>query len=178
MIKHWNQNHTYIAIGIVVAILLIYGITYLNLIKPLQAETKAIETEISMYEKQLQNIKNGMEEEVSDDLKNTVAKIPESKSTDTILTEMQEIAVNANVSIEYIGVSGEITVQQEGEEESSIIKENSYTLDATAADLDAIHIFLDGVKKSERLLRLDAINMEQSESDIYLTITFTAFHAG
>lgn len=177
MIKHWTKIHTYIAIGIVVAILLIYGISYLNLIKPLQAETKTIETEIAMYEKQLQNVKNGMEE-VSNELKNTAAKIPESKSTDTILTEMQEIALNANVSIEYIGADEEVMIQKEAEEESSIINENNYTLDVTATNLNAIHTFLDEITKSERLMRVDALNIEQSESDVYITITFTAFHSG
>ncbi|MFC4022545.1 type 4a pilus biogenesis protein PilO [Oceanobacillus longus] len=178
MIKHWGKIHTYIAVGLFVAILVIYGISYLNVIKPLNAEMDSLAKEVSIYDKQLDKLTNEEETDVSADLSEVSRKVPNSKSINNVLIELQEIATRADVSIDYIGADEELTVQTDEKEESSVLDESSYTLDATATNLGEIDTFLDGVTNSNRLIRIDTINLQHSESDVYLTITFTAFHAG
>ncbi|MGJ9457198.1 hypothetical protein [Oceanobacillus sp. CF4.6] len=178
MIKHWGKIHTYIAVGLFAAILVIYGISYLNVIKPLNAEMDSLAKEVSMYEKQLDKLTNEEEADVSADLSEVARKVPNSKSVNIVLTELQEIAAHADVSIDYIGAGGEINVVTGEEVDNPIIDESIYTLDATATNLGAINSFIDGVITSNRLIRIDTMNIQHAKTDVYLTITFTAFHAG
>ncbi|WP_067727546.1 hypothetical protein [Oceanobacillus damuensis] len=177
MIKQWGKNHTFIAVGILAATLLIYGIAYLYVIKPLQDEVEMKKTEVSMYENQLSDISNGPGAEVNEELAEAAGKIPNSKATDQLLIGLEEIARHHNVSIDSIAADGMMGSENAEAEEDSIINETSYIMDATAKDLNSMNDFLNGLSLSERLIRIDAINLQQSETDSYLTVTFTAFHA-
>ncbi|WP_249870876.1 hypothetical protein [Oceanobacillus saliphilus] len=178
MIKQWDKHHTYIAIGIVAAILLIYGIAYLYVIKPLQADVEAKQTEISMYENQLDQLSNGPAEEVHVELAEVASKIPNSKAADLLLIELHEIAEEYRVSIDYIAANGMIAVENAETEEGSLMNETTYTMDVTGQSLYSMNGFLDGLTEGERLIRIDTINLQQTETDSYLTVTFTVFHAG
>ncbi|WP_010651148.1 hypothetical protein [Oceanobacillus massiliensis] len=179
MNKHWTKTHTFLVFGMVIVIFLIYGICYLSILKPLHAEQKSMEKEISMYEGNLESIIDGKENDISETVNGVGSEVLDMASPEEVLTELQAMASGAGVSIDYIGTDLEAAVQQpEGQDKDSLLNETSYRMDATSGDLQAIDQFLDGLSETVHSLRVDSINLQQEDSEIFLELTFTAFYAG
>ncbi|MEC5421941.1 hypothetical protein QGM71_00345 [Virgibacillus sp. C22-A2] len=181
MIKQWNKKYLLISGGIIITVLLIYGISYFNIVKPMQDEAKALSKEADMYEGQYNKVTGESANEVEDkSLEDAALNVPNEKSPDNVLVNLQKLANSANVTIEYIEsiVQGVDEDQQEDEDSLSVIKESMYSLDVTAANLDEATTFLIKMLNSERMIVIDTMNIQQSEEQVFLSITFTTFYAG
>ncbi|RKQ29892.1 hypothetical protein [Oceanobacillus halophilus] len=178
MIKNWSKKLTYLLIGVILSILIIYGISYLSIIKPLQAEKSAINQQVSMYEKQLDSVSNQTTESLDDDLIEVAEKVPKQPYPDEVIRDIRQISSSTNVVIDYLASSESSGPGDGEEEESSSILEKSYTLDATATNVEDLNDFMNQLITQERLMTIDTISLQQAENDVFLTISFTTFYTG
>lgn len=179
MIEQWTKIHTYSFAGIIVALLVIYIISYLSIIKPIQADVESLNKEVSRYEAQYEKIVNQSDNNTIDEQLSSVAlQLPTEKSPDTVLVNIQNIAEFSNVTIDYIESGIQVKNQQVEEESSSDINKTMYLIDASTSSTANINIFLDKIRRSERLLYIDTINIRQEADQVYLTITIQTYYTG
>lgn len=176
MIKRWSKRETVILIGLLLAALIVYGITYLNVIKPMYDKSNALEKEAGMYEKQYNKMVERSGDQ-SDDPENETApvKIPKQKSVDDILLNLQNIAKSSKVSVDLLtsaGLNGD-------EDESTVpdgVSSSTYSLEATAKNPANMNAFLQAMENSERLLTMDAMTWNKNGGSVTLDLTFTAYY--
>lgn len=177
--KQWNKTYVWLIGGILVSVLLIYGISYLYMIKPMKAEADMLSSEAAVYEKQYEKVTDQPGEEAENqELASVGLMVPNQKSPDDVLLNLQKVASSANVTIESIqSVMQEESLQEE-ENPTKSMNESVYLVDASSKSLNDINTFLEGVLKSDRLMIIDAMNVQQDGEQVYLTITFNAFYSG
>ncbi|SEQ11195.1 hypothetical protein SAMN05216232_1584 [Virgibacillus subterraneus] len=177
MINQWTKKYTYALIGVIVATLIIYGISYFSIINPMQAEIDTMDMKVSMYENQI--TKSAISEnKPNEEFSSVSLQVPTEKSPDDVLVNLENIASTANVTINYIGSNINVSEIQQEDEETKKLSENIYSLDATAANLGDINVFLSKVLESERLMIIDTINIQQDEDQVFLTISFKTYYTG
>ncbi|WP_068674670.1 type 4a pilus biogenesis protein PilO [Oceanobacillus sp. Castelsardo] len=176
MIKNWPKKRTYILVAVIAAVFAIYGISYFTIIKPLKVDKEALATEVSMYENQLDKLQNQTTEDLDDELLRVADFVPNEPSPDSMLININNIASSANVNIDNIASSSEL--EGDHDEEDTNLQERSYALDVEGRNLKDINSFMDKVITSDRLMRIDTVNIEQTDTDVYLTLTVTIFYKG
>lgn len=182
MIKQWKKIHTYFLLGILLATFIVYGFSYFIIIDPLRSEVGTLDKKISMYENQYEKTVNQSEKKRSSEELSVVAlQVPSERSPDDVLVNVQNIASNTNVTINYIESGNQSDNQaeiQQEEEESTELNENIYSLDATASKLSDINSFLAEMTESKRLMKLESINIQQDAEQAFLTVKFKTFYTG
>ncbi|WP_164668379.1 hypothetical protein [Virgibacillus doumboii] len=175
MIKNWTKKHTYILVGVIIAALIVYGISYFRIINPMKAEVDSLAKQVSMYETQYEKIIDQSKENIPDDTLSSIElRVPSTKSPDNLLINIQNIASSSNLTINHLK---EVERQQEQEESSSKINETTYKLDATSSKLKDMNAFLEGIVESDRLMIIDTVHVQQDADQVFLTITFKIYFA-
>lgn len=164
MRKEWTKNHTYITLGIVAAVIMIYIISFITLIKPAQEEVRTEVQKVSMYEKQLQKLDSqaNSKNELTEEGKALNLLVPPKKSPDDVLRKLQQAATLAKVTIEYVGTEGQEQLEKGKDEQTESLPQEQYVIDVYAGKLNDIHHFLDGIQKSERLITIDTLSIQQT----------------
>ncbi|MBP1947781.1 hypothetical protein [Virgibacillus litoralis] len=176
MINHWTKKHSYTLIGVIVVTLIFYGISYFSIIKPMQSELDTMNKKVSMYENQITKTAISEDKPNDNEFASFALQVPAKKSPDDVLVNLENIASTANVTINYIESGINRPENQQEDEETKKLSENMYSLDATAANLDDINVFLFEMLESERLMIIDTINIQQDEDQVFLTISFKTFY--
>ncbi|MFB4166715.1 hypothetical protein [Virgibacillus sp. JSM 102003] len=181
MIKQWTKIHTYWLLGVLLATFIVYGVCYFTVIAPLQSKVSTLDKKVSMYENQFKKTESQSKESPSEELSALALQVPRESSPDDVLLNLQTIASDTNVTIDYIESANQsanqAAVQQE-EEEATELNENSYSLDATASKLSDINSFLAEMTDSKRLMIIESINLQQDAKQVYLTVSFKTFYTG
>lgn len=179
MIRHWNKRYVLLISGIFISVLLIYGISYLYIIKPMEAEADILTSEAAMYEKQYEKITNQSGEAVDNqELASVGLLVPDQKSPDDVLLNLQKLAGSSNVTIDYIQSIILDKSLQEEEGSSAALNQSVYFLEASANSLNDVNAFLEKILKSDRLMIIETVDVQTDGEQVYLTITFTAFYLG
>jgi hypothetical protein len=176
MIKNWTKKQTYILVVIIAAVLAIYGISYFTIIKPLKADTEVLVKEVTMYEKQLDQLENQTLEGLDEELLRVAELVPHEPSPDSMLINVNKIARSTKVKIDHIASLVESKIDHE--EEGKNVQEKSYTLEAIGGNLKDVNSFMDKIITGDRLIRIDTVNVEQTNTNVYLTLTITLFYNG
>ncbi|MFD1038118.1 hypothetical protein ACFQ3N_06800 [Virgibacillus byunsanensis] len=172
MNKQWTKKYTFITVAIVVAALLIYGITYFSIIKPIQKEARTLEQEAKMYETQYERITNEDDRSLNEESPDAIMKIPNLSSPDNVLNNLESFASSTNTTITYIE---SITTDRSEELEKDGVASQEYAMDITGGNLADIDNFLEAMLESERLLFIDTIYISKLDESHDLSLTFRAF---
>ncbi|WP_156291456.1 type 4a pilus biogenesis protein PilO [Oceanobacillus salinisoli] len=174
MLKNWTKTYTYLLFAVII-VAAIYGISYFSIIKPLQIKTVSLENEVSMYEKQLDSTQN-QSDDSEEDANELTGKVPSNKATDNVLISLEQMAQNTNVTIHLVeSAKADVLEEDSGD---TVIQENNYSLEVTAASLSDMNQFMDHLLENERLIRIDSMNIQQADNEASLNITFTVFYNG
>jgi predicted membrane protein len=176
----WAKTHTYLLIGVVLAIVAIYISCFFMIIRPLQTEMNSVEQQLDMFEKRYETITNQSEqEELDEDLANVILKVPSEESPDNVLSNLQVLASNANVQITSISSAGsEMGTDTNEDEEAVKVNRTRYSLEIQGDSLDVVNEFLDSVLESERLMVMDTMSISQDEQSVTVSLTMTTFYSG
>ncbi|WP_163971630.1 hypothetical protein [Oceanobacillus halotolerans] len=177
MRKQWAKKHTILLIAVIGSCFIIYGISYWNIIKPLNTELDRLEQEVSMFETQYNRLTStGGEDTLTGELEEVATLVPMQKSPDNILVVLRQLAESSDINLTYIGELGnQNETEDDGEREN--LQSHDYTLDASAGDLAAINTFLGEIQQSERFMIIDTMYISQTEDAVDLSVTFRAFSA-
>ncbi len=182
MTKQWTKIHTYWLLGILLATLIVYGLCYFTIIDPLQSEVNTLDKKVSMYENQFEKRESqSKEKNPSEELSALALQVPRKSSPDDVLLNIQNIASDTNVTIDYIGSgnqSGNQAAVQQEEEKPMKLNENIYSLEASASKLSNINSFLSKMTESKRLMMIETINLQQDAEQVFITVSFKTFYTG
>lgn len=171
MIKKWTKQQLYLLIGIIIAVVLIYVIGYMYMVKPVSAELESTAQQSTMFEKQLSQL--GIPNEQEETINQINEHIPTEKALDTILFQLNDIAKRSNVNIYFIESTPSEDIQEEG---SSIIKEYMFSLEATASNINHIQAFLKEIESSHPLMIIDEMATIHNANEVTATILLTTFY--
>nr|WP_246187539.1 type 4a pilus biogenesis protein PilO [Ornithinibacillus caprae] len=125
-----------------------------------------------MFEEQYEAIINRPNEETeNDEFSRVTKKIPNEKSPDDVIYNLQHTADAAEVSISSIS-----SLSRGEEEEESSLRANHYALEIVGKNLDHVNEYLDSIMDSERLITIDTLDVQQSEESVSLSITITTYY--
>ncbi|AIF45375.1 hypothetical protein [Virgibacillus sp. SK37] len=178
MWKEWTKTHTYIALGIVAAVIMIYIISFFALIKPAQEEVQTEAQKVSMYEKQLQKADSqaNNNSELTEEERSLHLLVPPAKSPDDVLRKLQQAATAAKVTIEYVGTEGQEQLEnKDGNEQTNGLPQERYVVDVYAEKLNDIHYFLDEIQKSERLITIDTLSIQQTAEQVTASLQIKTY---
>lgn len=176
MMRPWTRNKTLLLTIILLSLVGIYFISSSYIITPLKTEAEKNDNEINVYESQIKKIENHDQKLENDvDLNEAILQIPNSKSSDDVLFTIQKLTEEAKVIVESMSSTSSVVEAQDGEE-PSFASEQIYSLDITADKLIHIDLFLDKMVLTDRLLTINTLQVEQSDSKVTASITFTAYH--
>ncbi|WP_100012098.1 hypothetical protein [Lentibacillus sediminis] len=176
MKMRWTKkNYIHLALGTVASLIIIYAICYYSLLSPLIAEVTTAEEQISQLEQQAEMAMEGADASEETELTEAQLKVPATKSPETVLINLEQLAESAGVTIEYLGAM-ELEAAEKEEEESTSLETTSYTMDASAGNLSDINRFLESITASERLMLIDTLDVQQTESDAFATVTLRTFY--
>lgn len=177
MRKIWTKKYTILLAAVIIAVFLIYGVSYFYVIKPLKDEKGDLDRQVSTYETQYERITNeSAGGSIDEELEDVAVKLPNQKAPDNVLTTLQELADASNVTITYV----ESVIENEDAEadgKRDVMNSHPYSLDASAENLADMNQFLEAMRASERLLIIDTLYIDQSGDLVDLSITFRVFSA-
>ncbi|SHF78645.1 type 4a pilus biogenesis protein PilO [Ornithinibacillus halophilus] len=171
----WTKTTNYIFIGIILSVVVIYGISYLTILKPLQEELVKAEEQADLFESSYESIINQTDDEIGEDLENVTVQVPNAKSPDNVLINFQKIAQTSGVLISSI-TSGGGTMADEDDDDNTL-NSTSYSLEVSGDNLEQISNFLNAILNSERLMIVENLNIYQADEYAALSLSVTTYYS-
>ncbi|MFC3040109.1 type 4a pilus biogenesis protein PilO [Virgibacillus xinjiangensis] len=171
--RKWNKGDVLAVSTVIFASILAYVGMNSLFIQPVAEEVESTSRQAKQFQGQYEQLLEAREQaETDQELAAVREQVPAREAPESILRNLEALTGGTGVTIDHLA-EGENTADEEAP-----LAELTYTLQASAASLGEINLFMEEMEQSDRLMLIDGFQLQKGEDAVTVSLSFTAYYSG